>query len=65
MAKVLSVLVIGSLRAVGDGRDLAAAEVLQDHALEQVVDVLDVELQLDLASPVTLPPIARRSRRPS
>ena len=42
------------LAAVVDGGDLAAAEVLQDHALEQVVDVVDVELQIDVAIPFDL-----------
>ncbi len=37
--------------AVGDGRDPAAAEVLQHHALEQVVDVLDAEAEIDRGIP--------------
>ena len=40
--------------AVADGRDSSAAYVLQDHALEQVVDVLDVELHFDLGVAVDL-----------
>ena len=41
--------------AVADGRDPAAAFVLQDHALEQVVDVLDVEFHFDLGVAFDLP----------
>ena len=34
-------------RAVGDGRGLPAVEILHDHALQQVVDVVEFELHLD------------------
>src|SRR5262249_35190016 len=35
------------LAVVADGRDVAAAGVLQDHAFDQVVDVLDGKGQID------------------
>jgi len=38
--------------AVGHRGDTAAPQVLHDHALEQVVDVVDVELQIDSAVPL-------------
>ena len=37
----------GGVAVVADGGDVAAAQVLQHHALEQVVDVLDGEGQVD------------------
>src|SRR4029079_10074201 len=40
--------------AVADSGDAAAAFVLLDHALEQVVDVLDVEFHLDLGIAIDL-----------
>ena len=49
------------LAAVADGRDPPAAVVLQDHALEQVVDVLDVELQLDLGVASTWPSCSKKA----
>ena len=41
-------------RAVGDGRDRAAGVILNDEALEQVVDVLGLEPKLDLRVPLDL-----------
>ena len=37
----------GVVAFVADGADVAAAHVLQDHALEQVVDILDAEGEVD------------------
>ena len=37
----------GGVGVVGDGGDVAAVEVAQDHGLEQVVDVADGEGQID------------------
>ena len=48
--------------AISDRRDLPAAEVLQDHALEQVVDLFGLELELDLGVAIDLP---RCSKKPT
>ena len=40
MANDFSVRLDGGVGVVGDGGDVAAVEVAQDHRLEQVVDVL-------------------------
>ena len=48
---------------VADGGDAPAVEVLEDHALEQVVDVLFRERQVDPRVAVDLAASARSSRR--
>ena len=48
-------------RAVGDGRDLAAVEILDDHALQQVVDVVGLELHFHLGVVVDLAGVLEES----
>ena len=52
-------------RAVGDRRGLPAVEILHDHALQQVVDVVELELHLDLGVVLAPGRSVRRSRRRS
>ena len=47
IAKLESVREIGSRRVVADRGDASAVEVFQDHALQQVVDVLLGEGEID------------------
>ena len=44
-------LLDGIVRVVGDGADLAAAQVLEDQALEEVVDIGHGKRELDLCPP--------------
>ena len=46
--KVLQRLGDRIARAVGDGRDSSAPLIFEHHALEQIVDVGDVEFQIDV-----------------
>ena len=48
---------------VADGRDAAAVEVLEDHALDQVVDVLLGERQIDASIAVDFAATGGSSRR--
>ena len=50
-------------RAVGDGRNSSAPLIFEHHALEQIVDVGDVEFQIDVGVARDFALSARRIRR--